>query len=175
MVAWGNSKAVGMAFGNSKAVGGAWGNQKFAFRTVFEWSGAARRSGNFFYAPLNSATRLPAEWIVGGAAAYLVGGLVSGGRPTASWPRMLGNIGRVELFLSTRPNAFTNVAGPEFTTEIKSSLRMEFIHATAGTLVLNGIGDSTEPYAWTPTNSAQVITWVNAVRNNDNVRMRFIV
>ena len=41
MVAWGNSKAVGMAFGNSKAVGGAWGNSKFAFfQTAF--SGRAR-------------------------------------------------------------------------------------------------------------------------------------
>ena len=168
MVAWGNSKAVGMAFGNSKAVGGAWGNQKFAFQTVFEWSGACRKTG-LIDSPRNSAAQLPTAWIVGGGAAYLA---TSG---TFSFPRVFPD-GRIQLFLNSRPNIGEQAPGPQLTDAAERSLRMEFIHATAGTVVVVGTGsDTTEPYLWTPSNSAQVIAWFNGVRSGDNVRVRFIL
>ena len=168
MVAWGNSKAVGMAFGNSKAVGGAWGNQKFAFQTVFEWSGACVKLGSTVQMPRN-LTALPRAWIVGGGTAYL------GSTTTWSFPRLQGNTGAVRMQIASVAGDAGGSAGPELTPAVESGLRMEFIHATAGTLPLTGITDSTEPYVWFPSNRSAMTAWINAVRNGDNVRVRFIL
>ena len=177
MVAWGNSKAVGMAFGNSKAVGGAWGNSKFAFQTVFEWSGACNkytpRTVTAVSPSRNSATPLPSEWVVGGGNAYLA---IDGQPGITGSQVVLTTQGRVLLFLATSPNSLGGSAGPEMTADFERNVRIEFIHARAGTLPIVGTGsDTAEPYIWTPTNSAAVIAWINAVNNGDNVRVRFIL
>ena len=173
MVAWGGTKAVGMAIGNQKVIGGAWKGQKFKFETVFEWSGACDkffRSGSTnVKMPRNSAVALPSDWIVGGGAAYLTreGGF--------SYP-VVYQRGDVWLYLAPAADASTRESGPQLTSRAESSLRMEFIHASAGTLVITGTGnDGSEPYEWRPPNSAQVTAWVRAVSDGDNVRVRFIL
>ena len=174
MVAWGGTKAVGMAIGNQKVIGGAWKGQKFKFQTVFEWSGACRIIGSgsskAIWSPRNSAARLPAEWIVGGTAAYLAS------IGAYSFPTLESSNGTVQLWLASTVNTSGGAVGPQLISELESSLRIEFIHATAGTLVITGTGsDTDEPYTWVPPNSAAVRAWVNAVNNGDNVRVRFIL
>ena len=170
MVAWGNSKAVGMAFGNSKAVGGAWGTSKFAFVRMLEWSGAAIKNRVGVTCPRNDAA-LPTEWVVGGGAAYLAILTPANGYP------VLRASGSVSLHLASTPGATGgSTAGPQLTATTEAGLRIECRHATAGTLVIIGTGsDTQEPYTWTPTNSAQVTAWVNAVSNGDNVTVRMLL
>lgn len=145
---------------------------EIAFRaetvTVFEWSGALIKAAGFVGSPRTN-TQLPTEWFENGATAY-----VGRHRTLRSTPILRGSNGHVTLQFQPDLVESASEPGPQLTSAAESGLRIEMIHATAGTLVIIGTGsDTSEPYGWVPTNSAEVIAWYNAVSNNDNVRVRF--
>ena len=70
--------------------------------------------------------------------------------------------GRVRLFTAPTATDEQGFAGPDLTTEIEDNGILT-IEAGSQTLVLDGLGDTTEPYFWIPSNSAEVIAFANAV------------
>lgn len=135
--------------------------------TIFEWSGAGRKTASgIFVCPAPSDRKLPTEWVAGGGDAYL---RLSG---IYVYP-IINRNGQVQLQLDATSTHTQTLIGPHLTDEAERGLRMEFIHATAGTLTIIGTGsDTEEPYVWTPSNTAEIRAWVNAYRDQNTVTVR---
>ena len=134
------------------------------------WTGALTKTPSSSVRMPRYITQLPSEWIVGGAAAYL--GTIS---VSQSYP-ILGVAGNMTVRLAATLGDLGTEAGPEFVAALETNLTMTFVHATAGTLVVNGPNapgsttlDDNEPYGWFPSNSAEVITFVDTVAHLDDV------
>ena len=133
---------------------------------IFSISGRVRRSGTSYFvggatqtglSPTTLRGPLPTEWIVGGATAYVQ-------------RVFLKSNGDVGLQLSTSSSGSGVSAGPEFTDAVKQKIIITFSKSGGDNqdfLFLNGIGDSTEPYVWTPSNSGAVATFTGLLRTGD--------
>ena len=137
---------------------------------TFSWSGSIDKpNANVIRMP-STSTRLPSEWFVNGAAAYMRA-LPPG---TRGYPVILRNLNQFQLHFESRPLTTSGTTGLELLPAVESGLRMEFTHATAGTLTLDGTGsDTDEPYEWTPSNSAAMLAWGQSVAHGENVNITF--
>lgn len=70
--------------------------------------------------------------------------------------------GLIRLRLASARRGQAVATGPDFSSQMETSGTITLAHST-GSVVLTGIGDSTEPYQWTPSNSAAIVTWVTRV------------
>ena len=74
--------------------------------------------------------------------------------------------GSVYLKLHNSSNEEVNDgnAGDDLSTDFESSGTITITASDNSTLILTGIGDSTEPYFWTPSNSTAVSNFVTAIQ-----------
>ena len=104
-----------------------------------------------------------------GAAIQLFWGILIFGRAN----------GEARVQLSDGTGAAEVVAGPDFSLQMENFGTLEFVASNGDSLTLTGIVDATEPYQWTPTNSAEVMAFAEilvgltdrslTVTLNDNV------
>ena len=57
----------------------------------------------------------------------------------------------------------SNDAGPDFSDQMESSGTITFVAEDGSSVEVTGIGDATEPYFWTPSNSAAVLAFFSGV------------
>ena len=97
--------------------------------------------------PTGSVDTITSAWIQGGVVAY---------------PRSLFFVPgtRVEFALDIVNTGPGTSAGPDFTADFRQRASLTFSDGT-NSFVLDGIEDATEPYAWTPTNQADVDSFVS--------------
>ena len=70
--------------------------------------------------------------------------------------------GPVNFRLSSTPSGLGDTAGPQLREVVRLDITIAlsaFIGGTPDEVLINGILDPTEPYIWTPVNSADVIAW----------------
>ena len=87
--------------------------------------------------------------------------------------RYMGIQSTGEIYL--RFNAVSGAdTGQELKPAVESSIRITITHITTGTTVtLIGLGsDTSEPYAWTPSNSSELIAVRNAINDATNRSVR---
>ena len=104
----------------------------------------------------DASTTLTPGFIVGNIPAY----------PERLQIQFVGIIGSpagpVNFRLSSTPSGPGGTAGPQLREAVRLGITIAlsaFIGGTPDEVLINGILDSTEPYAWTPVNSADVIAW----------------
>ena len=107
----------------------------------------------------NPGTAFPSSWIVDGETAYLVDFLIN------------ISVGSITFQLSDDPNddfPAGAAAGPSFLSAVRTGLVITLLSG-GSTIVINGIGDTTEPYSWTPSNSAALAVWAAARSAGDRI------
>ena len=70
--------------------------------------------------------------------------------------------GPIDFRLSSTPSGPGGTAGPHLREVVRLGITIAlsaFIGGTPDEVLINGILDPTEPYVWTPVNSADVIAW----------------
>ena len=136
---------------------------------TFSWAGACRKSGSVLFSPY-IADRLPSEWFAPSTGAAYIASALSGGA-RYSLMTMGGSGSSFGLRLDTSPTGDGRSAGPDFLPAVESGLRIQFTHATAGTLTSTGgtRTDTAEPYGFAPSDQAASRRWFAAVSNGDNI------
>lgn len=76
--------------------------------------------------------------------------------------------GRVRLRFAPDQNISEGLAGPEFSNQMEQKGTIKFTASNGSILTLNGITDTSEPYEWTPSNSAEVQTFARTLRGLGN-------
>ena len=106
---------------------------------------------------------IPAEWLPGGAEAYLVRVRVE----------LNAGVEAVEIRLAQRQSDSGSEAGPHLLAAILSELRL-LLTAGADTLKISGWdADTSDPYSIVPPNQAEVETWRESRANGEEVTARF--
>ena len=116
-----------------------------------QWSGSCWKTSTEFR-PAAYSVQLPTAWIENGAVAYIALADESG---TDYSSLRLTSVPVIEMQLAataTQSGAFT---GPSLTSDLEEDLTITLVHASAGTLVLDGpaasdvaFQDTNEPYTW---------------------------
>ena len=71
--------------------------------------------------------------------------------------------GTVDIRLVASQTETPVIPGPEFSMQMEMNGSITIEASNGDTLVLSGISDSTEPYAWLPSNAADVIAFADTV------------
>lgn len=137
------------------------------------WTGNCFKSSNLALVA-GYDTQLPTSWIVGGATAYIAiptatqlqGGGVVVDTDFSSFG--VDPFGGITVRLSSIANVVGDTPGPELTSAIQSDVSITF-ESGSNSLTVTGITDASEPYYWTPTNSAEVIAFYNALTHGDSI------
>lgn len=79
-------------------------------------------------------------------------------------PTSTGTNVRIQL-ASGRGTSHIGVAGPDFSTKMEDNGTITLVASDGTTLVLEGIGDSTEPYAWQPSNLSAARAFVSTLQS----------
>ena len=70
----------------------------------------------------------------------------------------------VTLRLASSQSTFDpSSGGPDFSTEMEQNGTIAIVASNGDSLILSRINDSTEPYAWTPSNASEVYTFANTL------------
>ena len=94
------------------------------------------------------------------AVAYLGRVRVSGTRAPST------RSGEIALAIGATPTSSPIGGGPNLKSEVRAALQVELLATGRTTVVINGIipDDPQDPHVWQPSNFADVVAFVNAVR-----------
>ena len=104
---------------------------------------------------------LPTEWMVGGVTAYV------------QYMRLRSSHSQLDLSLDLTDGGTTTHPGPEFLTLVEQSISFTF-HSRTYSLQVDGISDTTEPYSWSPSSSADrsvVAVFIARLRVGDAISL----
>ena len=97
---------------------------------------------------IEGSISLPAAWVDGGGAAFLRKLTIS-------------SEGRIGMELADTANGDGSLAGPQLLSSVRDRLVLE-IEYQGTTVRVAGIGSTTEPYEWTPSNPAPLVAFFNS-------------
>ena len=107
------------------------------------------------------------SWVLNGSARINLGTILSeGGRTTlylAQFRIPLRSTVTFQIALARNTSEGGLVGGPDFSSQMESDGSITLANPTAGSVVVSGIGDATEPYSWVPSNNASINTFANAL------------
>ena len=131
-----------------------------------EFTGAITRNTSLGYYEFNPNIQIPSHWLADGGPGYLRHALIYRADSIITSRR-----GRVQLGLATTQLGTFGSAGPDFTDDLESGLRIIWSKGANSVTIIGTGSDTTEPYAWVPSNAAAVGAFANTLADGNMVTL----